>query len=182
MNYTVFNDIIQNIHHQKIRDFTVACLEIANPELNEMPAASSGKYHPKECCEPGGLVKHIRRACFFANMLMQAYKFDAENPGGDVVYSALLLHDIAKKSSYKNEPQFAYVNHPVEATNIIKAKRELVPEPIFNCISNCVKFHMGPWTPKFAQKPMNQYTFLELMVYNCDFLSSRKELIIDVQK
>lgn len=183
MNHEIFSDILRQINNQQIRDFTIECLKLADPILETIPASTTGKYHPPEACQSGGLVYHIRRACHFAGMFMNAYKFEHTDIKGDILYSALLLHDIGKKSheEYKKD-RWAYPFHPQNAVKIISAKKDMLPEKVFNVIASCVLTHMGVFGVKEAKKPIETFTFLELAVYQCDYLSSRKDLILNVEK
>lgn len=173
MNHFLFEDILNSIYDQKIKEFTVECLKSAPDELNVIPASTSGKYHPEECCKEGGLVAHIRRACFFGKILADARDWNAQDIRGDVLLSALLLHDIGKKGSYGRDFK-AYVNHPIVAAQMIEQFKHIIPVGVFATIKNCVLHHMGPFGPESTKKKMEDYTTLELMTYYADYLSSKK--------
>ncbi len=178
MNINVFEDILNNIHNNEIKKFTIEVLKTVPDYIETIPASSSGKYHPIEATKKGGLVFHIRRACFFANMFFNAYKFENTDIKGDIVLSALLLHDIGKKEKYNNYFK-DYVNHPINAVNdYMKFHKDILNEKVYNIIKNCVLHHMGPWTPKSIKKDIKKYNLLELIVYNSDYLSSQKNIII----
>lgn len=181
MNHELFSDILAQIGNEQIRNFTIECLKLADPILETIPTSSSGKYHPPECNTAGGLVKHIRRCCQFAQYFLQAYKLDdIKEIKGDILYSALLLHDIGKKDKYA---QFwEYYDHPIVAALLLDKKKDTLPEKIFKTIRTCVLYHMGPFTPKKILKPIESFTFLELATYNCDYMASRKEIILDVKR
>jgi hypothetical protein len=175
MNTAKLEYILEQIRQPTIRQFTRTCLEDSDPTLEIIPASVSGKYHPKECCEEGGLIVHIQRACYFGYMFIKSHQWE-ENIKGDILLSSLLLHDIAKKQHYKfNE----YNMHPVTASIVIAKHKDIIAEKVFNIIANCVKYHMGPWTPKSHQKTMESYTQLEMMTYLADYLSSQKTVVID---
>lgn len=173
MNHLVFEDVLRSIYNQEIKAFVVACLGKADKELEEIPASTSGKYHPAECCEKGGLVKHIIRACFFGKILADSRDWKHDDIRGDVLMAALLLHDIGKKGSYgKNFKE--YENHPIVAAKMIEEFKSMIPPNIFLTISNCVKYHMGPFSGPSWRKDLKDYTTLELMTYYADYLSSKK--------
>lgn len=178
MNYTNLQGIINNIYNKSIRDFTVKCLKEAPDFLSEIPA--SKKYHPLPARAKGGLIWHIQYACWYANLFMQAYKWDCDgkkkvnNIKGDIVLSSLLLHDIGKMQKYPN--WWDYINHPVVAVKMIQKNKSMLDERIWKYISQCVMHHMGPFGGDSFMKPLTKYNLLELVVYNSDFLSSRQEL------
>jgi len=177
MNVIPFQYIIDQIHSPEIRAFTIKCLEKAPPELNVIPASSTGKYHHRDTIGNGGLVVHIQRACYFAKVLMDSMKWEAEDPRGDILLSSLLLHDIGKKEKY--DTFFDYQKHAERAANMIQEFGHMIPLKFFNIIHNCIFFHMGPWTNKPVRKPMEKYTVLELLTYQCDYMSSRKDMDIN---
>lgn len=177
MNINKFKSILDQINNPKIKEFTIACLKDVPDYFNKIPASTSGKYHPTQATKEGGLIWHVQRACYFANLFFEAYKIDGKDIRGDIVLSALLLHDIGKKEKYGNK-YWEYVNHPITATKITKKHRDILPEKVYNIIENCILHHMGPWTPNSVKKPITKYNFLELVVYHSDFMSSRKELKI----
>jgi len=173
MNHMLFEEILNQIHNQNIKKFVIECLKKAPDELNTIPASTSGKYHPEECCKEGGLVAHIKRACFFATILLDSHKINCQDIKGDVLLASVLLHDIGKKGEYgKNYSE--YVNHPLVAATMIEEFKSLIPPNIFKTIQNCVKFHMGPFSNSVWGKNINDYTMLELMTYYSDYLASKK--------
>jgi len=175
MNHRVFSGILNQIHNQQIREFTIQCLKDSPDFLNIIPASTSGKYHPHEATLKGGLVWHIQRACWFGNMFFTSYQWDANNIKADVVLSALLLHDIGKKSSY-GKSYWEYKNHPLIAGKMISINAKMIPEKVFKLIRKCVEHHMGPWTPKSILKDIQDYNLCELIVYQSDYLSSLRNI------
>jgi len=176
MNYHLYDDVLRNISNEDIKKFTINVLDACDPILEKIPASTSGKYHPEECCKEGGLVVHVLRACYFANMFINACGFDKNNIKGDIILSSLLLHDIGKKEKYGN--YFEYVNHPITGAKMIDPFKGSLPDNIFNIIRGCILNHMGNWTPKSHKKEMSKYNMLELIVYQADYLASQKSLEI----
>jgi len=174
MNHHLYDDILNQIHDSKIRDFTIKCLDDAPAELDVIPASKSGKYHPEDACKEGGLVWHVQRACWFGYQFIEAYQWDKDDIRGDIVLSALLLHDIGKKSEYAK--YWEYVDHPKTASAMIAKHKNMLDPKVFATISSCVLHHMGPFGGKFWKKLITKYNILELTVYNADFLASRKTL------
>ena len=177
MNINCYRSVLSIIHNNDIRKFTVACLEDAPSFLETIPASVSGKYHPPEACEKGGLVWHVLAACHFANTFFKAYQWKENELRADIILSALLLHDIGKQESYAGK-FWAYKNHPLSAGKMITKHKNLINEKIFKLIHSCVIHHMGPWTPKNIKKDIIKYNISELVVYQSDYLSAQKKLKI----
>lgn len=176
MNYHLFDDILKQINNDKIRDFTIKCLEKVDPIIEKIPASSSGKFHPPECNTEGGLIKHIQRTCYFANTFFNSFQWSNTEIKADIVLSALLLHDIGKKEKYVK--YWDYVDHPITAAKMISEFKSMLDEKIFNTIRDCVKWHMGVFSPKSIKKDIKDFTLLQLITYESDFLASKKELSI----
>ncbi len=177
MNYKLFENVLNQIERKDIRDFTIACLKDAPDFLDNVPASVSGKYHPEEATKQGGLVWHVKRACWFANMFFGAFKWGVDNIRTDIILSALLLHDIGKQESYGKD-YFKYVNHPLTAGKMIEKHKNMIPEKVFKIIQNCVHQHMHVFGPKSIVKNTEDLNICELIVYQCDYLSSKKDLKI----
>ena len=177
MKFQVFNSVLSQINNKDIRLFTVECLKDAPDFLETVPASVSGKYHPPEACEKGGLCWHVLAACHYATIFFKAFKWETNEIRADIILSALLLHDIGKQESYSGK-FWAYKNHPLTAGKMISRYKDLLPEKAFNLIHSCVIHHMGPWTPPNIIKAINRYNICELIVYQSDYLSSQKKLKI----
>jgi len=155
-------------------------------------ASSTGKYHPTCTCQKHGLLIHVKRAVYFANRLCDGYGIKGIEH--DIVISAVILHDIAKVPSPKDDPKITYAdyeNHPINAKkyfaqmpqHVIDLPEEIYysePQKEYNLITDCIQHHMGLWTPKSIRKPLSEYTQLELIVYTADYMSATKDLITPV--
>lgn len=134
------------------------------------PASSTGKYHPA-CSnqKPGGLLIHVKRACYIGEQLCRANALSPED--ADIVRAAIILHDIAKCESYKNYKMFE--DHPINAKTYFP---QAAVGDKFTKIELCIKYHMGPWTPISIRKTMVDYSLLEWIVYTADYISSDKNI------
>jgi len=135
-------------------------------------ASSTGKYHPACTCKDGGLVVHVRRAVYITNRLCGGWGI--EGVDRDIVLAATILHDIAKVGQGSG-PYADYVNHPINAIKYLD-QNILISEEIYTKIYNCIRFHMGLWTPDSIKKPIKDYTLLELIVYTADYMATTKDL------
>lgn len=178
MDYKLFQNVLDNINDEAVRNFTIACLKDAPEYLETIPASTSGKYHPAKANEKGGLVWHVQRACYFGWLFIQGYQWDGDDLKGDIVLSALLLHDIGKKQSYKND-YFGYLDHPKTAAQMIEKRKDMLPAKVFDLIQGCVKHHMGVYGNKYWKKDIKKYNILELVVHNADLMASRKDIQVN---
>ena len=149
----------------------------------EVPASSTGKYHPKYALGDGGLVRHTKSAVRMAYELLS-------NPiiGGkytlhekDLMIIALILHDGLK--SGKEKSQYTKVEHPLLAAEFIKDNMdnlEMDDEDI-EFICEVISSHMGAWNKDFDGNevlpvPRTKY---QSFVHMCDYLASRKFINVE---
>ena len=149
----------------------------------EVPASSTGKYHPKYALGEGGLVRHTKSAVRMAYELLS-------NPiiGGkytlhekDLMIIALILHDGLK--SGKEKSQYTKVEHPLLASEFIKDNidhLEMDDEDI-EFICEVIESHMGAWNKDFDGNevlpiPRTKY---QSFVHMCDYLASRKFINVE---
>jgi 23S rRNA maturation-related 3'-5' exoribonuclease YhaM len=185
------SDILINeinlIQSKNIQAFTINILENAPDYFYRAMASSTGKYHPQCTCKVGGLVTHVKRATYFANRLCDGYGIKGIDR--DIVLSAIILHDIAKVPSPKEDSKITYAdyeNHPINAEKYLVSKALLKQsndpddtfmEERFLKILHCIKHHMGLWTPASIKKDLKNYTQLELIVYTADYIAATKDLV-----
>jgi len=177
--YEVFIKEIELIKEESIKEFVKKTLNNTPDYFYEAPASSTGKYHPQCTCKKGGLVTHVKRAVYIANRLCEGWGIF--NLDRDIVISAIILHDIAKvgnpavtKSTYED-----YENHPINAEKYFFAEKETIALGIDTLakIRDCIRYHMGRWTPQSIRKEIKDYILLELIVYTADYIATTKDLI-----
>lgn len=147
----------------------------------EVPASSTGKYHPSFALGKSGLVRHTKVAVRIARELLN-------NPGlnnftqneKDIIIMALVLHDGFK--SGKTYEKYTRSDHPLLVCDFIcenKDKLSLSNDEI-ELLTKVISSHMGIWNTDFdgneiLPKPKDK---IQRFVHMCDYLASRK--IIDV--
>jgi HD superfamily phosphohydrolase YqeK len=171
---------INLIQDNSIKEWTKATLNNAPEYFFRAMASSTGKYHPKCACQEGGLIIHVQRAVYIANRLCDGYGIKGIDR--DIVLSSTILHDIAKVPSPKENPKITYAdyeNHPLNAEKCWFGTKETVGLGVDNLakITNCIRYHMGLWTPQSIKKEIKDYTLLELIVYTSDYIATTKDLI-----
>ena len=183
MNYEkIFEEELKYLKSDKIRN---ACLEMTKllPDyFYEVPASSTGKYHPAYSLGEGGLLRHSKAAMRIGYELLQnpsigdKYTDDEK----DLMLMALLIHDGLKSGN----PQEKYTrfDHPLLMADYLMDCEEnlgLEVEEI-EFLGDVIKTHMGVWTTDYngneiLEKPKTKY---QNFVHMCDYLASRKCILV----
>lgn len=145
----------------------------------QVDASSTGKYHPKYAAGDGGLSRHVKSACKFANELLSnpiiGKPYTSRDK--DLIIIALLIHD-GLKYGKKEKEKYTRFDHPILASEYVKenkSKLKMTEEDIEK-VSSAIASHMGPWNT-------NSYSEIELpipkapmekFVHMCDYLASRR--------
>ncbi len=146
----------------------------------EVPASSTGKYHPMYATGNGGLVRHTKAAIRIAFDLLnnESMGHSFNELEKDLILIALMLHDGLKSGLKKSE--YTAFDHPIQICNYIKENKNKTnfTEGEVNLICNMIESHMGPWNTNnysdvILPKPSNKY---QRFVHMCDYLASRKYL------
>ena len=147
----------------------------------EVPASSTGKYHPKFSLGDGGLLRHTKAAVRIAYELLNdpciGNKYT--NDEKDLMLIALTMHDSVKSGIPKEE--YTRFDHPLLAAKLIEENKDKLSftEEELALIKRVIESHMGPWnTHPYTKEevlpiPKDKY---ENFVHMCDYLASRKFL------
>lgn len=181
-----FSEELALIANEKIRKFTTSALNVLPDYFFEIPASSSGKYHPAYALGQGGLVRHTKAAARIAHELFRCdticghYTRDQK----DMIISALLLHDGCKSGITKQD--YTVSNHPVLLVQHVHEKMcVLFPgefDDVMPQILKLVSTHMGQWNTEGSKSSPNYgnpvcplpETGAQKFVHMCDYLASRK--------
>lgn len=145
----------------------------------EIPATSTGKYHPEFAKGECGLLRHTKAAMRIAHdLLYEDMIEDFTLDEKDLLLMALLFHDGLKLGLPKEK--YTRFDHPILAASYLKenaSKLTLTKEEL-DFICEAIKSHMGRWnTSKYSKVtlplPLTKY---QKFVHMCDFLASRKFL------
>ena len=179
---TIFRKELNYILNTKYADNGKKLINLLPDYFFEVPASSTGKYHPSFALGDGGLVRHTKAAVRIAYELLNneiignPFKQDEK----DLMILAIILHDGCKSGLTKT--QYTVVNHPLIITKLIRDNKDKLTltegELMFLC--TCIETHMGPFNKDFKgntvlQLPTNKY---QKFVHMCDFLASKKFLDI----
>ena len=145
----------------------------------EIPASSTGKYHPKFALGEGGLVRHTKVAVKFAYELLEndtvGCKFTDHDK--DLIIMALILHDGLK--SGLEHSRYTKFDHPLLISKYIMENKEHLLMDIDDMRKVCgmIESHMGQWTyDSYHKKEVlpKPRTAEQRFVHMCDYLASRK--------
>ena len=183
MKSTIFNNELELIKNDRLRRSCEVLLNELPDYFYEIPASSTGKYHPKFALGEGGLVRHTKVAVRIAYEIIKTQSIgnvftDDEK---DLILISLMLHDGLKEGFPKEK--YTKFDHPILAANFVKDKdnlTELTSEEV-KLISTNISSHMGEWNKSDYSDitlplPKNKY---QKMVHMCDLLASRKFINVE---
>lgn len=146
----------------------------------EIPASSTGKYHPAFALGEGGLVRHTKVAVRLAYELLgnecigNVFNDDEK----DLMIIALIMHDGCK--SGLTHGQYTVANHPSIVAKLIEDNKSnlTLEEEELNLLCKMIETHMGQFNKDYKGNailplPSNKY---QKFVHMCDYLASKKFL------
>lgn len=177
-----FKTELEYISDDKLRDDTKYLVSNLPDYFFEIPAASTGKYHPKFASGEHGLVRHTKVAVYFANELMNnSAVSNFTNREKDLIIISLILHDGLK--SGKTKEKYTRFDHPLLAADYVKDNQDKLSMTSndIDFISDAISSHMGNWNVDYKgnevlPKPKNKY---QRFVHMCDYLASRKMINVE---
>jgi len=146
----------------------------------EVPASSTGKYHPEFSLGDGGLLRHTKVAVRIANEMFNDESITGAytNSEKDLMIISLIMHDGLKSGLEKSE--YTKFDHPILVANYIKDNKDklTLTDNEIEFICSVISSHMGPWnTNNYSDvvlpKPSTTH---QRFVHMCDYLASRKFL------
>ena len=179
----VFNTELNYIKDEQIRESSEFLLDRLPDYFYQMPASTSGRFHPEFSLGEGGLVRHTKAAVRIAIELFRDSVFNTfefKEPKQDLIIMALLLHDGLKQGW--NEEGHTRFDHPFLMSNfIIKNSMNLSMDgKDIITVVRLINSHMGPWnTDKNSNVVLPiPVDYDEKFVHACDYLASRNFLNI----
>lgn len=149
-----------------------------------MPASGSGKHHPRGTQGLGGLVRHVKYCCWWADQIAVGWgsRSGECHVDMDVVKTALLLHDIHKFEKPGDVSIASPEGKPVEAhglwaADVIKAffvDDDIAEYVDLDSVCDCIAYHMGRWTATPFRKQAIEIDNNEVaIVQYIDYVASR---------
>lgn len=179
---SIFDKYINQMTNDKVVKLTKRCLENVPHDFWEMPASTTGKYHPGYALGYGGLIRHTLTAVYMAECLLNLKMFASLNEKKSEIFAALILHDSVKKG--KSGGNYTVFEHPIYAGDFIeRIGSELTKDTqdpqyltLAEFIAKLVRSHMGQWnTSRYSDVvlPLPSCN-VSKFVHLCDYLASRK--------
>ena len=182
MKKDIFNVELSKINDEGIRKSTETILELMPDYFYEIPASTSGRFHPDFSLGYGGLVRHVKVACRVGEELFRDSVFcPFDEHKKDLIRMAIMLHDGFKSGIiYSGHTAF---NHPILMYDFILDNIKNLPMSKEDAedVARMIASHMGPWNKDYKGNvvlpiPKTKY---ENFVHMCDYLASRKYLNIN---
>ena len=179
----VFKTEINYVKDSTLREDLKVLIGLLPDYFFEIPASSTGKYHPAFSLGDGGLARHTKAAVRIANELLNnntvGSKFSLHDK--DLIIIALTLHDGVK--SGMEHSQYTKFDHPLLASKLIMENKDKVSMEVDDLRKVCsmIESHMGEWTyDNYHKKEVlpKPRTAEQRFVHMCVFLASRKFLDI----
>jgi len=180
MKHEVLNRELNYIKEERIRKSCEVILDLLPDYFYEIPASSTGKYHPSFSLGDGGLVRHVKVAVRIAKELLDNPCIGDKytNNEKDIMIFTLILHD-GLKSGLTHE-KYTRADHPTLIKNFVNENKDKInlTDQELDLFSHAVESHMGYWNTDYdgneiLPRPKTKY---EKFVHMCDFLSSKKFL------
>lgn len=179
----IFEDEISYIKDIKYKESLKKMIELLPDYFFEVPASSTGKYHPIFALGDGGLVRHTKVAVRIGYELLNndsiGNVFNSKEK--DLILMALLIHDGLKSGIPKEK--YTRFDHPLLVCKYMVENKDKIGlnDDEMNFICVCVESHMGQWNTDYNGNevlpvPKNKY---QKFVHMCDFLASRKFLNVE---
>jgi len=173
-----FNIEMMYIRDLFLRDLVKKTLNRVPDYFYEIPASSTGKYHPDYALGKGGLLRHTKAAVKIALSLLENPSLSFDQVHKDMIIGSLILHDTCKHGLEKSD--YSVIDHPLLVEKLIdpdwvsSPREELVKDGLVSCIRS----HMGPWNKDRNGNPVLPVpeTPTEKFCHMCDYLASRKFL------
>lgn len=179
----------KELGYLKIDRIKKACLEMIKllPDyFFEVPASSTGKYHPEYALGVGGLLRHSKAAMRIGYELLSdpsiGDKYTEKEK--DLMLMALLIHDGLKSGMPKEK--YTRFDHPILMAEYLMDNEEVLGLEIeeIEFLGDVIKTHMGVWTKDYngvevLEKPVTKY---QNFVHMCDYLASRKSILVPFDK
>lgn len=177
-----FKKELSYIKESRIKESCMTMISLLPDYFFQIPASSTGKYHPEFTLGEGGLVRHVKAAVMIAKDLLDNPLIGDKYTSceKDLMLMALILHDGLKSGMTHN--RYTQFDHPILIKNyIIDNKDKLsLSDKELEFIGSVISAHMGPWNKDYNGNevlpvPKTKY---ENFVHMCDYLASRKYLNI----
>lgn len=178
--------IFDSFENEDIKQFCKVLVDDLPLYWWEVPASSTGKYHPSYALGEGGLMRHSISVVRFLNWFfsLEQYQRQYTDRERDLLRCAGLVHDGRKSGANDDVKEvFTVFNHPLLMADAVREHkgRGIISDGEIEIIAYSIESHMGQWNvsnkPKdegiVLPKPEGKY---QEIVHLADYLASRKPL------
>lgn len=182
-----FRKEILKIKSSEIKTFTAGVLKGIPDYFFVLPATSSGRHHNVMDNARGGLVHHTKAVVIALDTLLSINVYrdmiTNDDESIDAMYSACILHDIAKYGFDYRPSKHTLFQHPIMGAEHIQkyANTHKYTQPWVDQIVRNVMTHHGQWnTSRYytgitLPTPVNNS---DILVHTADYLASREYIQI----
>ncbi len=186
MKENIFKIELEYIKNGRIKKSAISLINLLPDYFFEVPASSTGKYHPSYALGDKGLVRHTKAAVKIAydllNNLTTGSAFTSDEK--DLIILSLLVHDGFKSGLVKEK--YTKVDHPLIVSNFIKenSNKLTLEDNEIEFLTSNIESHMGQWNTDFNGNEVLPLPKLkgQRFVHMCDYLASRKYLEVTFDK
>ena len=179
----VFKKELSYVKNEKYLECAKKMIELLPDYFFEVPASSTGKYHPEFAQGDGGLVRHTKvavRICYEMSInKCIGHSFTSDEK--DLMLISLIMHDGVKYGIPK--AKYVRVDHPLLAAKLIRDNKDNIglSDEEIDFVCSVIETHMGEFNKDFKGNevlplPNNKY---QRFVHMCDALSSKKFINVD---
>ncbi len=169
-------EAMSSIYNDSIRSWTMSMMSHAPQAFWDKASSSTGLYHKDdENCEYGQVI-HTLRVIAVAKHLVRMS--DLSNIERDVLISAASLHDICKYS-VEGQSDHTLSEHPQLVKRLWEKNLLILPKCDYDHqVIGTILQHSGRW----GGIPRPPATILGKLLHIADFISSRNNIEIDLEK
>ena len=146
----MFRTELNYIHDENIKRFATEAVKLLPSYFFEIPASTSGKYHPDYARKKsgGGLHLHTVAAVRTATDCFEQEIWNIGEKTKDKLITSLILHDGWKSGLAEEQSDHTTYEHPMTSAEVIRTSTELygiISDKDFNDILDDIETHMGRW-------------------------------------
>ena len=174
-----FKEVLDTITENDMRELAEELIKTIPTYFYDVPASSTGKYHPSYALGIGGLYLHTLALCRIMNHILEVSNYTDHDK--NLMRIAGMMHDTRKSGSQEAYEKNKYTNfdHPLQAAEVVRNfKGKDWNDEDIEIIASAIETHMGKWNEDKRSNvilpiPKNKY---QMIVHWCDYLASRKDI------
>lgn len=180
--------ILSTIENDDIREFATVLLDGLPNYIWDVPASSTGKYHPAYSLGAGGLMRHQIAVVRFLNFFFELEQYNTKitDRQRDLLRVAGLVHDGRKSGEQMDYEKSKYTkfDHPLQMAEAIrKYDGQYLNHEELEFVASCIESHMGQWSTDkkssvILPKPTSGF---QKLLHLADYLASRKCITMDFE-